>query len=288
MRKQGRPVWNPERRKDSHKGQNGTVLVIGGSKDYVGAPALAALSALRAGCDIVKVAAPEKAAWAINRLSPDLITIKLDGDYVARKHLKQLVALSRKFDAVVIGPGMTLLDHKIVNQLLVGISRSKVPIVVDADALKVAKISSLKQAIITPHHKEFELFLAANRKCLPRDFWTLPDAGKVFWIRKSLSGFVSRGNVILLKGASDIIVSKERAFISKGGNAGMTVGGTGDILAGLCAGYLAQTRHLFESAAMASHNCKKIGDSLLKRSNFGFGFIASDFLREIKRLRRSG
>lgn len=275
------------RRSKSHKGQNGLVLVIGGSKDYVGAPALAGLAALRTGCDIVKIAAPIKVAWAINSLSPDLITVKLEGEYLSMKHLKQLLALTKKFDAVIIGSGMTLLDKKFVNGLLKGISSQDIPIVVDADALKIAKIGSLKNAIITPHAREFELFLKGNGKAnLLARLKSLPENKRLHFIQESLQEFFSNRNVLLLKGAHDLVVSKNKSLISRGGNAGMTVGGTGDILAGLCAGYLAQTKDLFMSAALASYSCKSIGDALLDKSGFGFGFIASDFLREIPKTRR--
>ena len=64
----------PPRKRDSHKGDNGRLLIIGGSPEYTGAPALAGVAALRSGADSVVVAAPEKVAWAINRLSADLVT----------------------------------------------------------------------------------------------------------------------------------------------------------------------------------------------------------------------
>ena len=71
----------PLRKKTAKKGDNGRVLVIGGSKEYTGAAALAGLAALRSGADWVTVAAPEKVAWAVNCLSADLVTVKLKGDY---------------------------------------------------------------------------------------------------------------------------------------------------------------------------------------------------------------
>ena len=71
----------PKRRKSSHKGNNGLVLVVGGSKNFAGAVALAGLAALRSGCDLVKIIAPEKVAWAINSYSPDLVTMKLKEGY---------------------------------------------------------------------------------------------------------------------------------------------------------------------------------------------------------------
>ena len=77
------------RKKDSKKGDFGKILVIGGSQDYVGAPELAgnaALSILRSGSDWVTVAAPEKVAWSINSISPDIITKKIDCDYFSPKN----------------------------------------------------------------------------------------------------------------------------------------------------------------------------------------------------------
>ena len=90
----------------SHKGDFGKVLIIGGSKEYAGAPALAGLAALRAGADLSIIAAPEKVAWAINCLSPDLITRKFMGDYFTLKHAKEVIRLAISADAVLIGNGI--------------------------------------------------------------------------------------------------------------------------------------------------------------------------------------
>ena len=79
---------NQKRDKNSTKGDFGKILIIGGSQDYVGAPELAAnaaLSILRSGSDWVTVAAPEKVAWAINTISPDIITKKIECDYFSLK-----------------------------------------------------------------------------------------------------------------------------------------------------------------------------------------------------------
>jgi NAD(P)H-hydrate epimerase len=288
MKKANRPkIEAPKRSPDSHKGQNGLVLVIGGSEEYVGAPALAGLAALRSGCDLVNIAAPEKAAWAINALSPDLITTKLKGSHITSAHAKRLTTLSRKSDTVLIGPGISRQDKRFINTLIKSIAKQGKPIVIDADAVKVADMKHLNNTIITPHAREFELFLESNKHTFlitELRNKSLSEDKKIRIIQNNLDDFLSKGNIILLKGKHDLIISRKKSMISKGGNAGMTVGGTGDVLAGLCAGYLAQTADLFMSAGLASHNCKKIGSDLKKRSNFGFGFIASDFLREIKKL----
>ncbi len=96
----------PARKPNSHKGQNGKVLVIGGSPEYVGAPALAGLAALRSGADSVVVAAPEKVAWAINSFSPDLVTKKLSGRFLSTKNFKEILPLLKTADCVILGCGV--------------------------------------------------------------------------------------------------------------------------------------------------------------------------------------
>src|SRR3989338_7845590 len=95
----------PKRKQTAKKGDNGRVLIVGGSKEYTGAVALAGLAALRCGADWVTVAAPEKVAWAVNALSADLVTVKLKGDYFSSKHVDEVGELARKHDVVLIGNG---------------------------------------------------------------------------------------------------------------------------------------------------------------------------------------
>src|SRR3989344_3577840 len=98
----------PERKKNSHKGDNGLVLVVGGSKNFVGAVTLSGLAALRSGADLVKVIAPEKVSWAINAYSPDLMTVKLKSNHFAQKHFKLVKKLMEKYDVLLIGNGIGL------------------------------------------------------------------------------------------------------------------------------------------------------------------------------------
>jgi NAD(P)H-hydrate repair Nnr-like enzyme with NAD(P)H-hydrate dehydratase domain len=95
----------PKRNTGSHKGDNGRVLVIGGSRDYVGAVALAGLAALRSGADLVTIAAPEKVGWVINALSSDLIVKKFKGDDFCASRAKDILKLEKGFNAVLIGNG---------------------------------------------------------------------------------------------------------------------------------------------------------------------------------------
>ncbi len=124
-----------ERRKTSHKGENGYALIVGGSEEYVTAPALSGLAALRTGCDSVTVAAPEKVAWTINQISLDLITHKVSGSSLNIKNAKELAKFADRFDAVLVGNGMTRSSDKFCQTFIKKFQGLKV---IDADALKSA------------------------------------------------------------------------------------------------------------------------------------------------------
>jgi len=83
------------------------VLVVGGSEEYSGAVYLAGIAALRSGAESVIVMAPEKVAWALNALSPDLITRKLRGKYLALSHKAEIMRQLKTADVLVIGNGAT-------------------------------------------------------------------------------------------------------------------------------------------------------------------------------------
>lgn len=271
----------PKRKKSSHKGDNGYVLCIGGSKDYVGAILLAGLAALRSGCDLVKIAAPEKAAWAINAYSPDLITIKLKGDYLTIDHSYEIVKETEKHDVVLIGNGLFHNEQtsKFVNFI---IKKIKKPLVIDADAIKMLNTEEVSNAIITPHQKELEILLKNS------GYDKLNKIKDINKKAKELSKLRYIGNnVIIVKGSVDYIISAGKVLLNKTGNPGMTKAGTGDVLAGLCAGFLAQDkkRNLLQAAINAAYYNGLIGDILLKKKK-GYSFLASDMVEEIGRLRK--
>lgn len=264
----------PARDANSHKGQNGKVLVIGGSEDYAGAPYLTAMAASRTGVDIVTVAAPEKVAWTINCLSPDLITKKFEGRFFNWDNVKEIIRLTEDYDVVVIGNGLGL-EPSTQDFVKEVVERCATPMIIDADAIKALYGAEIDNAIITPHEKEFTIM---TRELLPHELGAKA---------KTLQLYAKRRIVYLLKGHVDIIASRKDIAYNKTGNPGMTVGGTGDVLAGLCGGLLAQTKDLFGSAYHAARINGLIGDKLLKEK--GYGFLASDFLDKIpiflKRLR---
>ncbi len=273
----------PKRKKSSKKGDNGKVLAIGGSKDYVGAIALAGLAALRSGTDWVTIAAPEKVGWAINALSPDLVVKKYKGDDFCASRAKDILKFEKIFDVVLIGNGIGMHAKSFVRKY---VKESKKLLVIDADGIKHSDASILKNSIITPHIKELEIFIDNSKiekpiieKIIKEKFIEK----RAILIKNNLKSFLGKNNVILLKGPVDAIISKEKILFVKGGNPGMAKAGTGDVLAGLCAGFLAQSRNLLQSAINASYFNKQIGDILLKKKK-GFTYLASDMVWEIERI----
>lgn len=252
-----------KRAKDSHKGENGCVLVIGGCEDYVSAPALSAYSALRTGIDLIVVASTEKAAYAINSFAIDFITKKMKGTYFSPEHTKDLLEFAKTFDAVLIGPGIGKRPETkaFVNEF---IEKCDTPLIVDADAIQQVRKKFVK-GILCPHEREFEICFGVRppKELKPR-IETVKDYAKKF------------NCVILLKGVIDIISDGKKVKLNKTGNEGMTVGGTGDILSGLCAGFIAQKANYFDAASAAAFINGTIGDRLKKK--MGYGFTASDFL----------
>lgn len=274
-----------DRKKTSHKGENGYVLIIGGSEQYVGAVALAGLAALRAGCDSVTVAAPEKVAWALNCFSPDLITHKIKGSSFSIKNAKEMVKYSDKFDAVLLGNGITRKADKFCQYFIRKSAKLKV---VDADALKSMSFKDFHNSILTPHEKELEaMLLRSNKDFLLPKLRESNAKEKAEILQGNLRYFLQNDNVLLVKGPTDIILSQNKVAFNRTGNQGMTKAGTGDVLAGLTAGFLAKTGDLFKSAVAGAYINGYLGDQLLRKKK-GYSFIASDIIADLEKISRFG
>ncbi len=273
----------PQRKKTAKKGDNGRVLVVGGSKEYAGAVALAGLATLRSGADWVTIAAPEKVAWAVNCLSADLVTVKLKGDYFSSKHVDEVEKLARKHDVVLIGNGIGLKEEtKLFLKTI--IKKINNPKVVDADGIKALSSFDLENSIITPHIKELEIFMQNSniKKSIIKKITIEKNTQKkALLIKNNLKEFFDKNNVLLLKGPVGAVISKNNILINKNVEPGMTKAGTGDVLAGLCAGFLAQSRNLQQSAVNATYFCG-LAEKILAKKKKGFTYLASDMVSEIQ------
>jgi NAD(P)H-hydrate epimerase len=255
------------RHEDSHKGQNGKILIIGGSQEYSGAPALAGMAALYSGVDLSIIACPGAVASDIRSYSPDLIVRSLSNNMILPADVENLIELSKKVDAIVLGCGIGRSDgtKMAVNQIL---TNNNKPILLDADALKLADKEILDnkdlEIVLTPHSTEFESYFGIN---VPKDI-----EGKIDLIRSFNSN-----STILLKGKTDIIGFKNLIKLNKTGNPGMTVGGTGDCLAGLVGGLIAQRCSGYEAGFLGAYINGLAGDIAANR--YGNNFTASDVLK---------
>lgn len=233
------------------------VLVIGGSEEYAGAPYLAGIAALRTGAESVVIMAPEKVAWTINALSPDLVTRKLKGRYLTKAHERTIRKQMQTADILVLGNGAGTRPG--TASLFRSLTLSPLPKVVDADALKVLRKNQVTNALLTPNEGEWKLLEKHN------------DLKKL-----------AASNVIIRKGFPTKIWTR-RVRISVKTNEGLRKAGTGDILAGMCAGYLSTGLSPLAAAKEACRVGNKIANILSKKKR-GYHFLASDLATELASL----
>jgi hydroxyethylthiazole kinase-like uncharacterized protein yjeF len=260
----------PKRHQWDNKGDSGKVLVIGGSRRYRGAPALCGLAALRSGADIATLAVPESAADVTASFSPNLIVEPLMGDYVNTGDMDRLSALAKRFDSVVIGNGLgRMLGTK--DAIVEFLHYVRKPCVIDADAIHMIsgeKGLVKKGWIVTPHSAEF--FSLSGHK-----------VAKNVESRAKVAGRFSRGfkAAILLKGYKDVIAENGKVMVNSTGNPYMTVGGTGDVLTGICGAFLAMGMKSMDAAAAGAYVSGAAGD--LAAEEKGPGLLATDVIERI-------
>ena len=264
------------RETNSHKGQNGNVLVVGGSNEYSGAPALAALSALRSGADISIVACPTSVASPIRSYSPDLIVKGLSDNYINFDDTSKILEISKKADSMVIGCGIGMEEETslALNEMIEKIQK---PIVIDADALKILDSNLISEhrneIVLTPHKAEFKAFFGVD---IPEKLSQKIDIVSEYSKECTCT--------VVLKGNVDIISNGESVKLNDTGNPGMTVGGTGDVLAGLIGGLLAQGHNAYESAYLGAFINGTAGD--IAKKEYGYNYLASDVLKYIPKVFR--
>lgn len=227
----------------SHKGENGKLLIIGGSRKYHGAPFFSAVAARRF-VDLIYFYPGEKNEMLIDSMKriPEVIVaenpVKITG-----------------YDCVLFGIGLS--NAKFGTKKLYGAKK----LVVDGDGLKKIRNKIPKGAILTPHENEFRMLFG------------IPGTAENVEIMAE-----KHRCTILKKGTPDIISDGTRTKTNALHNPGMTKGGTGDVLSGLVAA-LYCTNPAFESAYLAAKINGTAGNRLKKR--YGFNFCASDLAEEL-------
>lgn len=256
-----------EKAPGGHKGDYGRISVIGGSGTYTNTPAIVALGALRAGCDLTNIVAPEQSAQQCAGFALNIMTTALDGDHLQEQHVKTLVDRTEWADCVVVGPGLGR-QEETVNAVKRYLEVNTEASVIDADALHVlAEHTGFAESewVLTPHAREFEALTGEYPPGnIEERIELVEDYAGVF------------GCTILLKGETDVISDGDRTETNDTGNPYMTRGGTGDTLAGLTAALLSLQYDPFESACAAAYFNGAAGDEAL--GTYGRGFLLEEML----------
>ena len=258
----------PPRNLNSRKGDNGKVLVVGGSYMYHGAPILSSLAALRTGADLVYTAVPKVNAQASRAISPDLIVIPLADSKLTRGSVNKLLGqIPVGIDSAAIGMGLAVENIEALKLLIKSLIERDVRLSLDASALRkeILPIIKGKNVVVTPHSGEFERIFGEK---IPSNKKTRISTLEKLAKKNSIT--------ILLKGQDDIITDGVMTLINSKKTPAMTVGGTGDVLSGIVASMLSRNRNVLESTASAAFLNGQAGKIIQKQ--FGTHMIASDLI----------
>ena len=248
---------------NSHKGENGRLMVIAGGP-YFGAPAMCCMSALRTGADIVRLYTPQNVAQAISTYCPVLMITSLPGDRLTTESVDLLLEDSLRYDAVLIGPGIGK-DPDTMLAVKEFVRKCKTPLVIDADALSaIIGMEILTPAIITPHKGEF-------RK-LDSEYGGPESLARAMNV------------TLLLKGHVDTITDGNATRYNRSGTPAMTGAGTGDVLSGAVAALLSKGLSTMEAASLGAFLAGKAGEYAFKDKSYGL--IATDLIDEIPHVLR--
>ncbi|MSR77310.1 MAG: NAD(P)H-hydrate dehydratase [Candidatus Omnitrophica bacterium] len=265
----------PPRKKKSHKGDFGRVLIVAGSQGMTGAAELASLAALRTGAGLVSLAVPE-AVYSIvaRRVRADVMVHPFASTSAGTFSLKCLKPLKKMISAqtiLALGPGLSQHPEtqKLVRKL---IRETPIPVVLDADGLNAfaghkRELQDLSgRAVLTPHPGEFKRLFGGKLSAGESD-------------RKKCAFEIAQQGpwVIVLKGWHTIVAKKNKLYVNMTGNPGMAKGGFGDVLTGMIAALAAQGFSLWDSARFGVFLHGLVADQAIRKTGEA-SLMASDLL----------
>lgn len=252
----------PKRYDNSHKGDYGRIMIIGGSVGMAGAVSMSAKAALRCGSGMITVAVPEDINDIVQGKIDEVMTIPLRSDLggICATEADRLIARANACDAVLIGPGLGRNEGTVefVRKLLSGLT---VPTVVDADGIYAlsrnrATLGDLRcELILTPHTKEMEYLTGIPSEDIERK-------------RFEVSGeyAAQNGVTLILKGHHSIITAPDLTVtVNTSGNSGMAGAGSGDVLSGMAVSLLARGLDTYTAAVSAAYLHGMAGDFAAQR-----------------------
>ncbi|MBQ6886713.1 MAG: NAD(P)H-hydrate dehydratase [Lachnospiraceae bacterium] len=274
----------PKRRPDGNKGTFGKVLVIAGSKNMSGACLLSAEAALRTGCGMVRILTEKENKTILGEKLPEAIL----GLYETKEEMKEQLQKGCEWaDCILAGPGCGI-NEDTEEKLKFVLKACEKPIVIDADGLNVISenlslYNSLKTSIIekkrtvilTPHLGEFSRLHGKSVSEIKKAF-----------IAEAESYAMECGCVLVCKDVRTVVCKKgENVYLNMSGNCGMATAGSGDVLAGVITGLLAQKMEAFEAAVLGVYLHGKAGDMAAMEKN-EYTLIAGDLIKQFDNLFR--
>jgi ADP-dependent NAD(P)H-hydrate dehydratase len=259
---------------DSHKGDYGRALLVGGSRGMSGAIALAGKATLRSGAGLVTLAVPRGIQDVVAAIEPSYMTRALPDfdDRLTVPAADDVLELAAMATAVALGPGLG--RSAALTELVVRLYREiRQPMVVDADALfalaeePAALAAAVGPRVLTPHPGEFARLTGEK-----------PDGSHRAEAAAKLAQRDSTGRiVVLLKGHHTVVTDGHRYSINQTGNPGMATGGSGDVLTGIITALICQHLSPFDAARLGAHVHGLAGD--LAAAELGqVSLIASDLI----------
>jgi ADP-dependent NAD(P)H-hydrate dehydratase / NAD(P)H-hydrate epimerase len=262
------------RKINSHKGSFGHLIVIAGSIGMTGAAYMAGMGALRAGAGLVTIGVPESLQGALEKKAIEAMSIGLpetSGRSLGAVSFPAIKDALRGKTAVVIGPGFRPSEEI---RVLVGmvLKEAKVPVLIDGGGLSSlgGNATVLKRSkapvVITPHPGEAAKLLGVT----PQEI----QADRIASAERLLK---ATGSTVVLKGASTIVAVPEGVFVNPTGNPALSTAGTGDILAGIIGGLLAQGYSALDASVSGVYIHGLAADTLSEKGR-DRGMIATDLL----------
>jgi NAD(P)H-hydrate epimerase len=230
------------------------VLIVGGSTEMIGAPALAGEAALRMGSGLVQIALPQSVLANALSVCPELIGLGLDESGAS---LMKMLDVARKATVIAAGPGLG--QSETASMMLHALFQLDKPMVIDADALNY--LASLKRwpknfkpkAVLTPHPGEMKRLASLfGQSTVPSD-----EKGRIAIALKAAEEF---GQTIVLKGHRTVVTDGKKLYLNKTGDSSLSKAGAGDVLTGILASLIGQGMSNFDAACAATHLHGKAGE----------------------------
>jgi len=266
----------PPRKRNSHKGDYGKVLILAGGRGYTGAPALAAEAALRCGSGLVFLGVPETVYVQACVMVREAVVFPLPADedgYFSSQAIPRISQYLESCDAVLFGPGCGRSSGvKEIAQYL--LKNSEIPIVFDADAISVFQSTpnELRAAsaplVITPHDGEFSRVFTGQKNTRRKD---------------ALQFALQHQCVVLRKGCNTLITDGNTIYTNITGNPGMATGGSGDVLSGILVSLAARGIPLLTASAAAAKLHGLCGDLATAKTG-EYALLPRDIINELSEI----